>query len=91
MTPEIISVIALFASGFTCPTWEKMKILFVGAILCRGARRISSILRVLTVLAPSKKCNEKAKKRHKTSIDWTQQMVKLVSRWALIYAFIDSN
>ncbi len=36
----------------------------------------------LTVLAPSKKCNEKEKKRHKTSIDWTQQMVKLVSCWA---------
>jgi hypothetical protein len=187
MTPEIISVIALFASEFTCPTWEKMKILFVGAILCRGARQISRILRVmnlsgernfskyhrvlsraqwnglvlsrilfgllvsllpkswpiliavdetlerrrgkkikakgpyrdavlsseskvvisfglkwecmtlivplpwcqrpwalpfLTVLAPSKKCNEKANKRHKTSIDWTQQMVKLVTRWA---------
>jgi len=35
----------------------------------------------LTVLAPSKKANEKAGKRHKTSIDWTRQMVKLVSRW----------
>jgi hypothetical protein len=35
----------------------------------------------LTVLAPSKKSNEKAGKRHKTSIDWTRQMVKLVSRW----------
>ena len=186
MTTEIISVIGLFASEFTCPTWEKMKILLIGAILCRGARRITSILRVmnlsgernfskyhralsrakwnslvlsqilfgllvnllpkswpiliavdetlerrrgkkikakgayrdavlsseskviisfglkwecmtlivplpwckrpwalpfLTVLAPSKKCNEKAKKRHKTSIDWTQQMVKLVTRW----------
>ena len=186
MTTEIISVISLFASEFTCPTWEKMKILFIGAILCRGTRRISSILRVmnlsdernfskyhrvlsrtqwnglvlsqilfgilvnllpkswpiliavdetlarrrgkkikakgayrdavlsseskviisfglkwecmtlivplpwckrpwalpfLTVLAPSKKCNEKAKKRHKISIDWTQQMVKLVTRW----------
>ena len=36
----------------------------------------------LTVLAPSKKCNEKSKKRHKTSIAWTKQMVKLVARWA---------
>ena len=35
----------------------------------------------LTVLAPSKKANEKAFKRHKTSIDWTRQMMKLVSRW----------
>ena len=35
----------------------------------------------LTVLAPSKKANENAGKRHKTSIDWTCQMVKLVGRW----------
>lgn len=186
MTPEIISVIALFASGFTCPTWEKIQILLLGAILCRGARRITSILRAmnlcgeknfskyhrvlnqaqwnslvlskilfgmlvnllpkswpmliavdetlerrrgkkikakgvyrdavlsseskiitsfglkwecmvlivplpwcrrpwalpfLTILAPSRKSNEKANKRHKTSIEWTQQMVKLVARW----------
>jgi len=27
----------------------------------------------LTVLAPSKKANEKAERRHKTSIDWTRQ------------------
>jgi hypothetical protein len=53
----------------------------------------------LTVLSPSKKANEQAGKRHKTSIDWTQQMVKLVSRclkrasWILIgdgaYACMD--
>ena len=35
----------------------------------------------LTVLSPSKKANEKAGRRHKTSIDWTKQMMKLVSRW----------
>lgn len=35
----------------------------------------------LTVLAPSKKSNEKAGCRHKTSLDWTRQMVQLVSRW----------
>ena len=35
----------------------------------------------LTVLAPSKKSNEKAGRRHKTSLNWTRQMVKLVSRW----------
>src|SRR3990167_8879190 len=35
----------------------------------------------LTVLAPSKKSNEKAGRRHKISLDWTRQMVKLVSRW----------
>lgn len=35
----------------------------------------------LTVLAPSKKSNETAGRRHKTSLDWTRQMVCLISRW----------
>lgn len=186
MTTEIITVLAAFSSQFTRPTWNNLQTLFFGAILCRGARRVSSILRVmglaneinfskyhrvlsharwnglasskillglliqilpvswpiliavdetlerrkgkkikakgvyrdavrssqskvitsfglkwecmmlivplpwckrpwalpfLTVLAPSKKANEKAGRRHKTSIDWTRQMMKLVSRW----------
>ena len=34
-----------------------------------------------TVLVPSKEANEKAKKRHKTILDFTLQMVKQVSRW----------
>ena len=186
MTTEIITILAAFAPQFTRPTWKNIQILFLGAVLCRGARRVTSILRVmglkneknfskfhrilsharwnglalskillglliavlpsswpiliavdetlerrqgkkikakgayrdavrssqstvvisfglkwecmmlivplpwckrpwalpfLTVLAPSKKANEKAGKRHKTSIDWTRQMVKLVSKW----------
>ena len=186
MTQEIITILAAFAPQFTRPTWKNVQILFLGAVLCRGARRVTSILRVmglkneknfskfhrilsharwngvalskillgllitiipsswpiliavdetlerrqgkkikakgayrdavrssqskvvisfglkwecmmliiplpwckrpwalpfLTVLAPSKKANEKAGRRHKTSIDWTRQMVKLVSRW----------
>lgn len=183
---EIITILAAFSSEFTRPTWKNIQILLVGAILCRGARRITSILRVmdlreeknfskyhrvlsraewsslalskillglligilpsswpiliavdetlerrkgkkikakgvyrdavrssqskvitsfglkwecmvlivplpwckrpwalpfLTVLSPSKKSNEKAGRRHKTSIDWTRQMVMIVSRW----------
>ena len=35
----------------------------------------------LTVLAPSKKSNEAAGRRHKTSLDWTMQMVILVTSW----------
>jgi len=35
----------------------------------------------LTVLAPSEKANKKAGKRHKTTIDWTIQLVKLLRRW----------
>ena len=186
LTTEIITILAAFASQFTQPTWKNLQTLFIGATLCRGPRRITSILRVmelvqernfckyhrvlsharwngltlskillglliqilpdswpiliavdetlerrkgkkikakgvyrdavrssqskvitcfglkwecmmlivplpwckrpwalpfLTVLSPSKKANEKAGRRHKTSIDWTRQMMKLVSRW----------
>jgi DDE superfamily endonuclease len=35
----------------------------------------------LTVLAPSEQANRQAGKRHKTTVDWTIQMVKVVSRW----------
>ena len=35
----------------------------------------------LTVLTPSKKANEEENRRHKTTIDWTVQMIKQVSRW----------
>ncbi len=186
LTTEILSVLAVFASEFSRPTWKNIQVLLIGAILCRGPRRVSNVLRVmglasirnfskyhrvlsraewngltlakillgllvkllpdscpiliavdetlerrrgkkikakglyrdavrssqshvvtsfglkwecmmlivplpwckrpwalpfLTLLAPSKKSNEKAGRRHKTSLDWTCQMVKLVSRW----------
>jgi len=35
----------------------------------------------LTVLAPSKRTNQVNGKRHKTSIDWTMQMITAVRRW----------
>ena len=35
----------------------------------------------LTVLAPSERANPAAKKRPKTTVEWTCQMVKAVSRW----------
>jgi len=35
----------------------------------------------LTVLAPSESANKEANKRHKTTIDWSIQMMKQVSRW----------
>jgi hypothetical protein len=35
----------------------------------------------LTVLAPSESANKQAKKKHKTTIDWSIQMIKQVSRW----------
>lgn len=203
MTTEILAVLAAFSSEFTRPTLKNIKILLIGAILCRGPRRISSVLRVmglategnfskyhhvlsrarwdglmlakimlgllikllpeswpiliavdetlerrrgrkikakglyrdavassqsnvvtsyglkwecmmlivplpwckrpwalpfLTVLAPSKKSNEAAGRRHKTSLDWTRQMVCFISRcvkrhWVLVgdgaYACMD--
>ena len=186
LTTDILAVLAAFSSEFSQPTWKNIQTLLIGAILCRGPRRVSSALRVmglasvrnfskyhhvlsraewnglmlakilfgllvkllpdswpilvavdetlerrrgkkikakgvyrdavrssqakvvtsfglkwecmmlivplpwckrpwalpfLTLLAPSKKSNEKAGRRHKTSIDWTRQMVILVSRW----------
>ena len=35
----------------------------------------------LTALTPSKKANEEENRRHKTTVDWTIQMIKQVSRW----------
>lgn len=190
MTSEILAVLSHFSSEFSRPTLKNIQILLVGAILCRGPRRISSILRVmgrasegnfskyhhvlsrakwdglmlakimlgllirllpaswpvliavdetlerrrgkkikakglyrdavassqsnvvtsyglkwecmtlilplpwckrpwalpfLTVLAPSKKSNEAAGRRHKTSLDWTRQMTCAISRWLKRY------
>ena len=35
----------------------------------------------MTILAPSKKANERSGKRHKTTIDWTIQLLKQLRRW----------
>jgi hypothetical protein len=35
----------------------------------------------LTALAPSKACNKANGKRHKTTVDWTRQMIMQVRRW----------
>jgi hypothetical protein len=35
----------------------------------------------LTVLAAPKRANEAAGRRHKTTMDWTLQMIRVVSRW----------
>jgi len=36
-----------FSPLFTVPTWAHVQVLLMGAILCQGARRVSSILRVM--------------------------------------------
>jgi hypothetical protein len=47
-TPRgITHVMNAFNPLFTAPTWEHALVLLIGAILCQGARRVSSILRVM--------------------------------------------
>ena len=63
-------------------------------IRCFGLKWISMMLIVplpwsdrpwalpfLTVLAPSKACNEAEGRRHKTTVDWARQMIMQVRRW----------
>lgn len=74
---------------------------------CFGLRWISLMLLVvvpwstrvwalpfLTVLAPSEKTNRANGKRHKTSIDWIGQMIRIVRRWMphrAIVLFVDGG
>jgi hypothetical protein len=41
------AILNAFSHLFTLPTWEHVQVLLTGAILCQGARRVSSILRVM--------------------------------------------
>ena len=41
------AVLQPFTRLFTSPTWQHMLVLLTGAILCQGARRVSTILRVM--------------------------------------------
>lgn len=41
------TVLNSFSQLFTLPTWAHIQVLLMGAILCQGARRVSSILRVM--------------------------------------------
>jgi hypothetical protein len=63
-------------------------------VTCFGLKWLSTMLLVplpwseppwalafFTTLAPAKRANEAAGRRHKTTIDWAIQMVKVVSRW----------
>ena len=47
LPPEIITFLSIFVAEFTKSTWKNMLHLIQGAILCRGARRITTILHVL--------------------------------------------
>lgn len=41
------TVLNSFSQLFTLPTWAHIQVLLMGAILCQGARRVSSILRIM--------------------------------------------
>lgn len=46
--PRGIAVILnIFSTLFSAPTWNHMQVLLTGAILCQGARRVSTILSVM--------------------------------------------
>jgi len=45
LSPEIVSVIAIFQSAFTSPTWDKAQVLIIGTLLARGRRTVTAALR----------------------------------------------
>ena len=47
LSPEILSVLAIFQSAFTGPTWEKAQGLIVGTLLARGRRTVTAALRLM--------------------------------------------
>jgi hypothetical protein len=58
MKPEdIITLIGAFMPMFSEKVWLKVEILLIGAILCRGGRTVSSILRVMGLKDEENFCN----------------------------------
>lgn len=47
LTDDILAVLVAFSQVFSRPTWKNIQVLLIGAILCRGPRRITSVLRVM--------------------------------------------
>jgi hypothetical protein len=45
LSPEIVTVLAIFQSAFTCPTWDKAQVLIIGTLLARGRRTVAAALR----------------------------------------------
>jgi DDE superfamily endonuclease len=45
LSPEIVSVLAIFQSAFTSPTWDKAQVLIIGTLLARGRRTVTAALR----------------------------------------------
>ncbi len=51
MHSEYNSILALFAIHFTAQTWSHVQVLVTGAILARGQRTVTAILRVMGLSA----------------------------------------
>ena len=47
MHEDYIRILAMFASHFTPQTWEQAQVLVTGAILARGQRTVTAVLRVM--------------------------------------------
>lgn len=47
LSPAILTVLSIFQSAFTAPTWEKAQVLIVGTLLARGRRTVTAALRVM--------------------------------------------
>jgi hypothetical protein len=45
LSPEILSVLAIFQNAFTSPTWDKAQVLIIGTLLARGRRTVTAALR----------------------------------------------
>ena len=45
LSPEIVTVLAIFQSAFTYPTWEKAQVLIMGTLLAHGRRTVTAALR----------------------------------------------
>lgn len=45
LPPGMAAVLQHFSRLFTAPTWRHVQVLLTGAIICQGARRVSTILR----------------------------------------------
>ena len=45
LSPEIVTVLAIFQSAFTSQTWEKAQVLVLGTLLARGRRTVTAALR----------------------------------------------
>lgn len=57
MCRDIISLIVPFMPMFSKKVWLKVQVLLIGAILCRGKRTVTSILRVMDLGKEKKFCN----------------------------------